>query len=256
MKRILPVLWLVLLLSTPCRGWSADSEASGEKESKLSWGFTEDILSRYIWRGFAYTRGPVMQPEGWVSAYGFTFDLWSNFVLNDEPNQGQFNEVDPSLTYSHSWGPFTVEPTIENYNYPNQMNAPSTAEFDLKLSYGLGPVTLTTTHNFDIIRYRGSYFGDFTAGIEHEFFPKFSMATSASLGWGSSKFNETYGGVSKAALNLFLWRMEFVYQAFKHVSFRPHMEVNVLIDSDLRQGVSTGQSPEIVSGGLALLLTF
>lgn len=251
------VLVCFLLFSAIARAES--EEPIEEKSPTITWQVSADFVSRYVWRGYAYTAGPVIQPDAQIGAYGFWLELWGNVDLTDESamgHTGRFNEIDPSLNYSHTWGPFSVEPSLEFYFYPNQTASPATAELDMKFSYELGPVTLESSHNFDIFRNRGSYFGDFGVSWEHEFHPKLSLESSASLGWASAKFNSTYGAASKTALNLFQWGMAVNCRPVRHLLLRPHLDVSVLIDGDIRSSVIGGQDPEIVSGGMQVGLEF
>jgi len=230
-----------------------DEPARVENPPAISFAFETDFASRYVWRGFALSDGPVMQPEASVSAYGLTATVWSNFVLNDEPGQGRFNEVDPSLDYRGRWGKLEFEPSFEFYLYPNQTNAPSTAELSLWLGYPVGPVTLFTDHVFDVKEFAGAYYGVFGVDYERELVKKLTLETSGSLGWASGKFNGAYGGDADAALNVFLWDLQAVYFPIPWFYLRPHMQVSVLLDSGLRRAAA---DPAIVSGGLALGVSF
>ena len=58
-----------------------------------SWAAEVDFNSRYIWRGIAYSKGPVFQPAFSVTHSGFTVSIWSNMVLNNEPGRGRFDQV-------------------------------------------------------------------------------------------------------------------------------------------------------------------
>lgn len=234
---------------------AAEDEEAAVIPEEAKIGFTQefDFSSQYVWRGFAQTRGPVFQPATSLSVYDFTLTLWANLVLNDEPHQGQFTEVDPSLDYYVRLGDFEMQPSFEYYFYPSQVGSPSTGELSLWLAYALGPFKLFTDHIVDVVRYGGAYFGDFGVSHERELFKKLDLRTSVAFGWASPKFNATYAGISKAAANVFLWDLEFTYQPLDHFYVRPHMQVSTLIDSDLRDSASEST---IVSGGLALGFNF
>lgn len=248
-------LAISLLFLAPSLVWATedDEPARVEKPPAVSGAFETDFASQYVWRGFALSEGPVMQPEASVSAYGVTATVWANFVLNDEPNQGEFNEVDPSLDYHGQWGKLEFEPSLEFYIFPNQSNAPTTGELSLWLGYPVGPVMLFTDHVFDIMEFAGAYYGVFGVDYERELVEKLSLQVSGAVGWASGRFNEAYGGVSHAALNVFLWDLQFVYSPLRWFYLRPHMQVSVLLDPDLRAASS---DPTIVSGGLALGVSF
>ncbi|HEX5037879.1 MAG TPA: hypothetical protein VFX30_12035 [bacterium] len=248
-------LAISLLTLLPLAAIAAEDEEAAliEEEAKISFAQEFDFGSQYVWRGFAQTRGPVLQPEASLSIYDLTLNLWANLVLNDEPHQGQFTEVDPSIDYYLHFGDLEIQPSFEYYFYPSQVDSPSTGELSLWLAYALGPVKLFTDHIFDVVRYGGAYFGDLGISHERDLCKKLGLRTSGAIGWASPKFNGTYGGISKAAFNVFLWDLELNYRPWKHFYVRPHMQVSVLLDPDLRSNAS---DPTILSGGLALGFTF
>jgi hypothetical protein len=228
------------------------SPPSPEPGKKFSFTFEDDFVSRYVWRGVALSDGPVMQPSATVSAYGFVAEVWTNFVLNDEPHQGRFDEIDPSLEYHVRIGDLEIVPVFEAYIFPTQ-GVPWTAEAQLKLSYGLGDFTLETSHNFDVVQTRGAYYGDLTVSYEKEILKGFSWETSGGLGWANAAFNGANAGSRTAALNVFFWSTGVTWAPLDFLSLSPHLDVNVLTDADLRAAQA---DPTIVSGGLLVDLSF
>ena len=75
-------------------------------------------------------------------------------------------------------------------------------ESSLKLSYPAGPLRIFTTHAFDVLAYRGAYFGE--AGLEYarQVTKNTEFRISGRSGWASAKFNDVYIGVNKSAFNL------------------------------------------------------
>ena len=228
-------------------------EVSAESAKKISFTFQDDVVSRYVWRGFALSRGPVMQPAFEVEAYGFIAEIWSNFVLNNEHNQGRFSEVDPSLEYHYHLGPVEIVPAFEGYIFINQPGVSNTAEAQLRLSYTVHDLTLTTSQNFDVVHSPGGYYGDFSIGYERELVRKLSLQTATGIGWADAKFNAVNGGLSQAALNVFFWRLGFTWSALAFLDLTPHLDVNVILDPDLRAAQA---DPTLVSGGLLASLHF
>lgn len=250
---LLGIIALVISFPGVLRAAEDEEAAQVREDAKVSFAQEFDFGSRYVWRGFAQTDGPVFQPESSLSIYDVTLTLWANLVLNDEPHQGQFTEVDPSIDYYLQFGKLELQPSFEYYFYPSQVGSPSTGEASLWVAYAVGPVKLFTDHVFDVVRYGGAYFGDFGVSYERDVLKALGLKTSAAFGWASPKFNATYGATSKAALNVFLWDLELSYTLFRHFYLRPHMQVSVLLDTDLR---AASVDPTIVSGGLALGLSF
>ena len=251
------IIFIVLIILIPFNSFAEENADYLQKENLIViYGSEVDFNSRYVWRGIAYSEGPVMQPSVWVTASGFTFSIWNNFVLTDEANQGDFhhlNEVDLSLSYSRERGKLAIEPSLQFYQYPKQEDSPSTGEASLLLSYPVGSITVFSSHTFDIVRYGGSYFGDAGLSYEHEFHSKLSMETSLSLGLGSSKFNEVYLGLPKSAFNVTSGALSFTYYPINFLYLRPHIELSVIVDGDLRNQVD---DPTIVNVGLAVGMEF
>lgn len=247
---------LALEVICPLKAFArADEENPVEEEAEtakvLSYGGEADFNSRYIWRGIKWSDGPVMQPSAWVDAYGFRFSVWGNFVINDEPNQGEFNEVDLILAYYKEWGRFTIEPDFQYWFYPNQDESPSTGELSLKAAYNvIGPFSVFTRHSFDLAEFRGSYFGEFGLLFSAEFLDeKASFENTASFGWGTSKFNEAYIGPAKNAINVVNFGASVIYYPVKFFYLRPHMEVSVIVDDELSHAL---EKRTLINGGLAL----
>jgi hypothetical protein len=254
-RGIKPWLFLALLCLTSLSAFASDEPIPSPEhtpEKRFSFTFQDDFVSRYVWRGLALSEGPVMQPSLTASAYHFVAEVWTNFVLNDEPHQGRIDEVDPSLEYHIHVGDLEIVPMFEAYIFPGQ-GQPWTAEAQLKLSYAIGDLTLETSHNFDVVHSPGGYFGDLTVSYEKEIFKKFSWETSGGLGWANARFNRDNAGVSVAALNLFFWSTGVTWSPVDILSLSPHLDVNVLIDNDLRAAQA---DPTIVSGGLLVELSY
>jgi len=254
MKRLfLLVLLLLVTASRNVCAYDYETIEETERSPHFEISFENDFVSRYVWRGFAYTQGPAMQPALTATYRGFQAEVWSNFVLNDEPNQGRFNEVDPSIEYEWNIGKFKLVPQFEIYTYPNQKDSKMAGELGLEADYELGPISLKTVHFGHVVHHLGAYFGEFDVVWEHDILPVLSVETEAGLAWATAKFNQVYGGLSHAALNYFRWRLAFEYTPVKQVSLQPHMEVYALTDGKLRAAVA---DPQIVCGGLLIGLHF
>lgn len=223
-----------------------------KKSTNLSLGFEMDFASQYVWRGIALSQGPVLQPSLWLTVGGASFSVWGNYVLDDEPNQGQLNEVDFTLSYGRSFRRFFFNALLYFYLFPHQ-DVPATGEGSLVLGVSWGPIKLFTNQNSDFIANPGGYFGYFGISYEKALHPKFTMKTTAEFGWANAAFNQSNFKISKFALNLVDWELEFQWLVKSPLYLRPYMEVDVLIDSELRASVS---QPTIVSGGLGVGFQF
>lgn len=232
---------------------SKEAEAQAQEQT-LIYGGELNFNTRYVWRGLAWTDGPVLQPSAWIGGYGIEFSVWSNFVLYDENRRGKFDEVDLILLYSYEWNKLTIEPRFEYWMYFNQDDSPWTGEFSLKLVYNvIGTINVFTFHAFDIIKYRKSYYGEFGFSFGHDFLDNLSWTNELSFAWATSKYNDTYIGVSKNALEAVIFKTFVEYYILDYLYLRPHIELSILVDSDLRSQVN---DPTLVSGGLAIGIDF
>ncbi len=76
------------------------------------------FLSKYIWRGWNLGDEPVMQLDGSASKWGFTFDWWANYSLNDEKDRDggryqEFTEIDYTIDYTLNIGDMSEKLGVE-----------------------------------------------------------------------------------------------------------------------------------------------
>ena len=84
--RFLAIAFLLLLFSSSALAYdesfpvdmSEMVEGLSKSGSTINGGINSTFVSRYVWRGQYYTKGPGWQPEGWVSAYGFIGSVWGS----------------------------------------------------------------------------------------------------------------------------------------------------------------------------------
>ena len=233
-------------------GETGDKLIPAQEGSDFGWGFESDFVSQYVWRGIELSEGPVLQPSLWLSYKGATFSVWGNFVLSDEANQGQLNEVDFTLGYGFEYKNFFFGPLFLFYLYPHQDIA-ATGEVAPILGFQRGPFKLFTAQIFDMIAAPGAYFGVFGGSFEREFHEKFSLKTSAGFAWANEAFNDANFEISKFALNLFVWNLELHWTVKDPLYLRPHLKVSILLDEDLRGSV---EHADLISGGLAIGIDF
>ncbi|HSA59562.1 MAG TPA: hypothetical protein VLJ37_07745 [bacterium] len=252
-KIFLRIFVPAILFAVPLCAAEEEEAAQVKEDRPVSFAFEADFASHYLWRGFVVNNGPVLQPLASLSVYDFTLNLWSNLVLEEDGRQGKFTEVDPSLDYYIRWGRLEIQPSFEYFFYPNQTDAPSTGEFSVWFAYPVGPVRIFTDQVADVVRYPGAYFGDVGVDFERGLVSRLKMTAALTLAWATAKYNEANGGVDKAALNSLYWDLGFVYEPWSFLYLRPHMQVSVLLDPDLRRA---SPDPTVVSGGLALGVSF
>jgi hypothetical protein len=69
-----------------CAGTSRAQEPSDEvasllRDGAVNYGIESNVSARYVFRGVAYSPGPVSQYTAWVEVAGFTFYGWGNLLL-------------------------------------------------------------------------------------------------------------------------------------------------------------------------------
>jgi len=94
------IVVLTFILSGPVLPAHAGEEA---KEDKPTVNLSVDVLSQYLWRGYALSSdSAVLQPSATVSYKGFSLNLWGNFDTDEAlPNKGaRWNETDFTFSYA------------------------------------------------------------------------------------------------------------------------------------------------------------
>jgi hypothetical protein len=104
-----------------------------------------DFMSRYVWRGGAYSNGPSIQPYMSYASSGVEIGFWGAYA-----NDTLADELD--LYASYSFGPIAL--TLTNYIFPDITTGGTTKYFDSGIWEGmvgleLGPVSLTGAYFFE-----------------------------------------------------------------------------------------------------------
>lgn len=90
MKRTL-LSGIVLLLL----GYNLAIAQDENQNSKVSFSYNVDIVSRYLWRGLLYNANPNIQPIVSLSAGSFTIGSWASYGISNN-----YAEVDLFLSYT------------------------------------------------------------------------------------------------------------------------------------------------------------
>ena len=59
------------------------SGTAAAEDKVVTFGFSTDYFSKYIWRGQNVDNSSVLQPAFSASAYGFTGSIWSNIDMTN-----------------------------------------------------------------------------------------------------------------------------------------------------------------------------
>jgi len=209
-----------------------------------------DFSSGYVWRGMLLDDGPVALPSAWISAFGFTLTAWSNVALTSRSGGAGLKTGGLLLTYDRDWEKLRMEVALDANlgRQPSDIEARNTMEGSLMLSYPAGPLRIFTTHAFDVLAYRGSYFGEAGLEFERQVTKNTVFTTSIRSGWASAKFNDVYIGVNKSAFNYVGVEGSLTYNLGRRMYFQPHIEFSSITDRGLREQWSPAN---IVNFGLA-----
>ena len=140
------------------------------------------------------------------------------------------------LTYDRDWKKLRIEAALDAYiaRQSSDIESRNTMEGSLGLSYPAGPLRLFTTHAFDVLAYRGSYFGEAGMEYERQVTKSAEFAISVRSGWASAKFNDVYIGVDKSAFNFAGAEASLTYYLGSRMYFQPRIEFSSITDRRLR----------------------
>lgn len=134
-------------------------------------GIDVGLNSNYNWRGLSLANKPVLQPDVWLSVYGFTGGVWANVEpvkcdgTNDICETGGLRtgiaEIDYWLEYARSFGTANAKVgwIAYAYNKGNGFidNTANTSEIYGQVSLSGLPVTPTLAAWYDIDKVKGLY---------------------------------------------------------------------------------------------------
>lgn len=221
------VLFATALLALALFGRRARAD-----DGEVGAGAESTAQSRFIWRGVAWSRGPVLQPSAWGSAMGLTADVSCNFMLGHEA-RGQPSAIVASVVRDFAWRSLRVKPGFFLYELPHARAPARTAEASFEAGIDLGEVSLTTTHALDVGTHPRAYFG--TAGIELE--PEVGPLTielATDVGWGSAELHREYFHRGATGLSVAEAKVAARYEVNDLLYFVLHAEGSALLSNALR----------------------
>jgi hypothetical protein len=129
------------------------------------------LNSQYVWRGLSYTNRPVIQPDVWISALGFTGGVWANvepgsYTGADDISENGVDgagiaEIDGWIEYARTTGNLNWKLGWTIYTFDTN-NDGLTAQFDTHEFYGQAsisglPITPTLYAAYDVDKVKGLY---------------------------------------------------------------------------------------------------
>lgn len=231
----------------------------------LKIGLYSDFNSRYMSKEMPFSKGPVWQPSVTFELYGLGLNTWANFVLNDEANQGQFNEVDLIPYYNLEIGNFTFHPYSMIMFFPNKnpnsldYTKKTIIEADFYLKYKLGEFAI-----FSLTRLQvrggtagGAYF-NLGLGYSHKFQKGFTLESSIFFNFGNSIYlSSNYGNMSGNVDQIVLMLGASINPR-KGLTFKPNIHTGTHIIPKIRKSIKTNPniSNTMVWGGLEVAYEF
>lgn len=202
------------------------------------------FYSRYVWNGLAYSEGPVWQPSAQIEYRGFGASVQGNFVLDDEPNQGQFNEFDFTVYYGRKIKNLELDFSLTYSIYPN--DNPASLNFsqdgssgNLHLAYPIGPIDLFTDLNFFINNPSGGFFWDLGLGYQKNLPLNFALSVSVLFGMSEGQYKREFIGPNLGGFgpNVFTFSLAFPVSPVKGLILTPQFNVSTLLTDALRNAV-------------------
>jgi len=210
--------------------FSTSVKAEGE-EDRPSASLYADVLSQYLWRGYALSKdSAVLQPSMTASYKGFSANIWGNFDTNakfqSNPSVGaKWDETDFTLAYSREiYG--GLSGTVGGIYYAYALDSvygtsvPDSFEVYAGLSYAFPWLTLGVTGYREVSHYPG-WFIQFDLSRSFKL-PWYDMSTDLGMSffYQNSKDNTAYpdpnnpdeafsgflAGQIFAALNIPVWK--------------------------------------------------
>jgi hypothetical protein len=159
-------LSFVMTFSTAVKAEEEPVKPSVEAEDKPAANVYVDVLSQYLWRGFALSQdSAVIQPSLTASYKGFSLNVWGNFDSNakfqNNPSAGaKWDETDLTFSYTREiYGGLsgTVGGIYYAYALDSVMgtNVPDSFEVYFGLSYVFPWFTLAVTGYREVSHYPG-----------------------------------------------------------------------------------------------------
>ena len=224
-----------------------------------------DYVGKYIWRGLLVTDDPVLQPAVSLGMDKLTLGVWGNYeTTNITGERGEFTEIDYSLDYTDALpgveGAFYSAGVIY-YSFPRALNVTS-ATTELYAGIGMDTVlSPTATLYYDIDEADGYYasFGvshsvDISEmGIVDDMLKTVDL--SATVGYGSNKYNTEYWGESTDALNDLVVTAAVPFELCSSASLTASCSYVSLLDGSIKNNTA-GQKGDYVYAGVGLSMSF
>lgn len=228
-------------------------------------GLYSNFRSTYVSKELPDSKGPVWQPSATVEAYGFGLNVWANFVLNDEPNQGEFNEVDFTTYYTAHIGHLTIHPYALFMVFPNADPASldyasePIIETNLFLEYIIWQFNIFSLTRTQVMGTTpGAVYSHIGVGFKQPFDCGITFETSALMSFGNDRFLTSHYGRMDMNIDTLSFMLGASWNPWKGLTFNPNVNVAIHVVPEIRRAIRQNPDLEtyIVWGGLDLAYNF
>ncbi len=216
------------------------------EDKVVTYGFSMDYFSKYIWRGQNVDNSSVLQPTVSASAYGFTGSFWGNVDMTNKSktapdNAWEFSEYDWTIDYTNTipgadWLSGSVGAIY--YQFPNT-HVNSTTEIYTGFSLPKVPLTPSFKWYRDVDQIEGSYF-QFGIG---KLFEKIyvmnencycGLQLGASYGWGNAAYDKGYFGVNAGQSNDLTLSAALCTQVYSWM-IKPSLNYSTMLSNSIQE---------------------
>jgi len=249
---------IITLLSNICYAQHDEKKCksrSSHISKNISLSFESDFLSKYLYRGIPASRGFVWQPSATIEAYGAGLTIWGNFVLNDEPNQGEFNEVDFIPYYTKTWGNFTFNPSILFAIYPNDnpaslnYTAETSVRPEINVSYAIGDFDIFADGSVYVHPENNGSYWFIGSGFHKKLFCHVRLDTSILFTIADKYYNRSHVADVGTKINAFEYLLTISINPIDNLTFVPYFHMSILLPPSIRNAVA---NPNQYVGGIEI----
>lgn len=201
-----------------------------------------NYASAYMYNGFLWNSGNVLQADISLEWQGFYAGAWTNWDFMDDNGyqNNDFEEWDYFAGYDHTFddvaglGAITLGAVFTYFDYPSfpEWDCP-----EIGLSVCLDDVLLspnaTINWDYEDDRYWASLGGSHSIVVS-PISEKLSVDMEGNLYWANSRYNYWNYGVATNALTAFQFKAGLSYAVCDHFSFGPFMLCAWALDHELR----------------------
>lgn len=238
-KSTIWVLPLVLILALDAGAVPAEADSTSEEEAVLSGGWELTAGDNYIWRGIPCYENLLFQPDVWLTYKSLTLEVWSTVTTSEKDISPRRQELNYILTHEFELKGMTIQNAFYYYHYVHQPGVPSTGEWIGTVEVPVGSFSLTAAVAVDVVEYPGAAYMEQGVSFEKEFRPPVSLSSSLKLGTGFSKFNETYAGVSRSAVNAAFWENRLTWSMENGLTIQPYLLLSKTLDNRLKDAFNS-----------------